>query len=235
MISCIVIDDEPLATEGLERYIRKTPFLEFICSFNSAKQARAFLQKNQVDLLLLDIQMPEMNGIELLKSLKNAPRVIFTTAFRKYAFEGFQLDAVDYLLKPIDYSRFLKSINKVFSLGGNQRSEEAIFIKCDGIIAKILTKDILFAETAKDYVIIHTLEKKYMSLFSLKQLENYVPPNQFYRVHRSYLVNLTKVDKIEGSLLHIGPHKISCSKTTKDNVKSLILGDRLINRNMENG
>ncbi|MGB5820921.1 MAG: LytTR family DNA-binding domain-containing protein [Saonia sp.] len=230
MISCVVVDDEPLATQGLESYIKQTPFLKFIRAFNSTRKAIDFLQRTKVDLLLLDIQMPEISGIELLKSLHNPPKVIFTTAYRKYAFEGFQLDAVDYLLKPIDYKQFIKSINKVLTYSNKDDDKEAIFIKCDGIITKVIISDILYAETAKDYVIIYTNEKKYMSLFSLKQLEVFLPANQFYRVHRSYLVNLKKVDKIEGNLLHIGSHKIACSRTSKDLVTSLILGNRFIQR-----
>ncbi|WP_424001507.1 LytR/AlgR family response regulator transcription factor [Maribacter sp. IgM3_T14_3] len=230
MISCVVVDDEPIAADGLKSYIKQTPFLKFVRAFNSAIKAIDFLQETEVDLLLLDIQMPEINGIELLKSLSNPPKVIFTTAYRKYAFEGFQLDAVDYLLKPIDYKRFLKSINKVLLYNTKDDYNEAIFIKCDGIITKVIISDILYAETAKDYVIIYTDKRKYMSLFSLKQLEAFLPTNQFYRVHRSYFVNLKKVDKIEGSLLHIGPYKIPCSRTSKDFVTSLILGNRFIQR-----
>ncbi len=231
MISCIVVDDEPLALEGLEKYIKQTPFLELVGAFNSSKEALTFLEQNKVDLMLLDIQMPGMTGIELLKSLNNPPKVIFTTAYREYAFEGFQLDAVDYLLKPIDYNRFLKSIHKVLTQNDKDSNEESIFIKCDGVITRVIISDILYAETAKDYVFIYTEKERYMSLFSLKQLESFLPSNQFYRVHRSFLANLSKVEKIEGNLLHIGPFKISCSRNVKEVVTSIIVGNRFIQRN----
>ncbi|MEM1337896.1 MAG: LytTR family DNA-binding domain-containing protein [Bacteroidota bacterium] len=231
MIDCVIIDDEPLAAEGLANYVKQTPFLRFTRAFNSSVEASNFLKKTKVDLLLLDIHMPELNGIELLKSLVNPPKVIFTTAYREYAYEGFQLEAVDFLLKPIDYERFIRSINKVLLTFGNQKDhQETIFIKCDGLIVKIVISKILYAEKAKDYVIIYTAEKKYMTLLSLKQLEKYLPTNQFCRVHRSYHVNLKKVEKIEGNLLHIGPHKIPCSRASKDLVTSLILGNRFIQR-----
>jgi len=230
MISCVVIDDEPLATEGLEKYVKQTPFLELVRSFNSSKKALSFLEQNSVDLILLDMQMPGMTGIELLKYLNNPPKVIFTTAYRKYAFEGFQLNAVDYLLKPIDYTRFIKSINKVLVQNNKGNNEESIFIKCDGVITRVIISDILYAETAKDYVFIYTEKHRYMSLFSLKQLEAFLPSSQFYRVHRSFLANLSKVEKIEGNVLHIGTHKISCSRNAKEVVTSMIVGNRFIQR-----
>ncbi|MEM9000540.1 MAG: LytTR family DNA-binding domain-containing protein [Bacteroidota bacterium] len=234
MINCVVVDDEPLAAEGLAEYVKRTPFLKFVRAFDSSLEAKDFLKKTKIDLLLLDIQMPGLSGIELLQSLANPPKVIFTTAYREYAYEGFELDAVDFLLKPIDYARFLRSINKVLSHRSEEDDSEAIFIKCDGIITKIIIAKILYAEKAKDYVFIHTEEKKYMSLLSLKQLEGYLPANQFTRVHRSFLVNLDRVDKIDGNLLYLESHRVICSRAMKEYVTSAILGNRYIQRNTGN-
>lgn len=228
---CLIVDDESLARKGIEEYIEKSPNLECVSSLGSPYKALAYLKENEVDILFLDIQMPDMTGLEFMKVLSNPPQVIFTTAHREFALDGFELNAVDYLLKPISYNRFLKAVQK--TLAKNTQTtvqKEAIFIKCDGLIVKILCEEILFIETAKDYVFIQTLKKRYLTLISLRQIQENLPMSKFMKVHRSYVVGVQHVDKIEGNLLYIEHHKIKISRLLKSDVYNRIIGNRLIER-----
>lgn len=228
---CIIVDDERLAREGLEELVERTPFLEHCGSFGSAFKAMEFLNSNSIDLLLLDIQMPDMTGLELMKVLPSPPKVIFTTAYREYAVDGFELNAVDYLLKPISYERFLKAIQKVHTVGSTGQKEEAyIFVKSESSIVKIPLNEILFFETAKDYIFIHTTQKRYMTLVPLRQVEEKLPEEHFIRVHRSYVVGLKHITKMEGNLLFLGDKKVPISRRMKDEVYKRIVGNRLIER-----
>jgi len=230
-IKCIIVDDEPLAREGLENFVTKTPFLEHSASFNSAVKALEYLRTNTIDVMFLDIQMPEMNGIELMKTLKKPPQVIFTTAHREFALEGFELNVTDYLLKPISYDRFLKAVNKISTTDkNNSTGQNYIFIKSDGMIVKIPIKEILYIETAKDYIFIYTLKKRYMTLVSMQQIENILPNSMFIRIHRSFLIATQYVEKIEGNLLYIKGTKISISRRLSAEVYNKIIGKRLIER-----
>lgn len=228
---CLIVDDESLARKGIEEYINNTPSLECVASMGAAHKALTYLKEHVVDLLFLDIQMPEMTGLEFMKILPNPPQVIFTTAHREFAFEGFELNAVDYLLKPISYSRFLKAVQKTLSINSATNIQNAsIFIKCDGLLVKIFCHEILFIETAKDYVFVHTLQKKYLTLVSLRQIQDNLPKSKFIKVHRSYVVALEHVEKIEGNLLYIATHKIKISRQLKTEVYDKIIGNRLIVR-----
>lgn len=226
---CIVVDDEALAREGLERFINKTPFLSHQASFNSAISAIEYLNQHVVDILFLDIQMPDMTGLEMMKSLINPPQVIFTTAYREFAVDGFELDVVDYLLKPFSYDRFLKAAQKAVAI--NKEHKDHIFVKCDGMIVKIPLKEICFIETAKDYVLIYTPTARYMTLIPMRQIEESLPSAQFIRVHRSYLVGLQHVQKIEGHMLHVNDQKIPVSRQSREIVYQRIIGNRLIEKN----
>jgi len=228
---CLIVDDESLARKGLEEYIEKSPNLECVSSLGSAHKALAYLKENKVDLLFLDIQMPEMTGLEFMKVLSNPPQVIFTTAHREFALDAFELNAVDYLLKPIAYNRFLKAVQKTLANNTEKSVQnEAIFIKCDGVIVKILCEEILFIETAKDYVFIQTRNKKYLTLISLRQIQESLPLSIFMKVHRSYVVNVQQVDRMEGNLLYLEQHKIKISRQLKKEVYDRIIGNRLIER-----
>lgn len=206
MITCIAIDDEPLALRKISDYISKTPFLELINPFESALQALEFLQKNEVDLMFVDINMPDLNGMEFVKSLNKAPKVIFTTAYSEYAIEGFKVDAVDYLLKPISYPDFLKAANKTkeryFSGENNTNSihysEEFLFIKSEYKIIRINYKDIKYIEGMREYVRIFTENQEpIMTLMSIKKIVEHLPSEEFMRVHRSFIVNLNKISIVE--------------------------------------
>lgn len=233
---CLIVDDEPLAREGLEQYVRKMPGLELTGSCQSAIDAIAFLQKEKPDLLFLDIQMPEMTGLELMKALQQPPKVIFTTAYREFAVDGFDLNAVDYLVKPISFERFARAVQKVQqNLESNptethKKVEDHIFIKSDGQIIKIPISEIIYAESAKDYVFIYTVAKRYMALLPLKQLEENLPASQFIRIHRSFLVATASVDRLEGNYLYIGKTKLPISRSLHDEIYQKVIQGRLLER-----
>lgn len=206
MIRCIAIDDEPLALKQIVSYIEKTPFLKLMEQFESALQAIPFLQENDIDLMFVDINMPDLSGMDFVKSLKNPPKIIFTTAYSEHAVEGFRVDAVDYLLKPISYVDFLKAADKAKErinpkLSDNhliESNEEFLFIKSEYKILRINLNDIIYIESMREYVRIHIDNKRpVMALMSMKKMEDFLPLSVFMRVHRSYIVNLKKVDTIE--------------------------------------
>lgn len=206
MISCIAIDDEPLALKQMAGYIKKTPFLELAESFESALHAIAWMQENPVELMFVDINMPDLSGMDFVKSLKHPPKVIFTTAYSEYALEGFKVDAVDYLLKPIGYPDFLKAAEKAKERLGTidktapqiESDENFLFVKSEYKILRINMADIKYIEGMREYVRIHIEnQKSVMALMSMKKMEAYLPEKRFMRVHRSYIVNLEKVNAIE--------------------------------------
>ena len=206
IIKCVIVDDEPLALSVIERYINQTPFLELVEKFSNPVTAFKYLNDNEIDLLFVDIQMPDLSGFELVNNLKKKPVFIFTTAYSEYALDGFKADALDYLLKPIDFVDFSKAVNKAsewFEVRKekNQKTEinkEFLFIKSEYKIIRINFNDITYIQGMSEYVKIHLLSgKPVMSLMSLKSLEAQLPANQFMRVHKSYIVNLSKVNMIE--------------------------------------
>jgi two-component system, LytTR family, response regulator len=206
MIQCIAIDDEPLALKQMAGYIEKTPFLELVGQFESALQAISWLQENQVELMFLDINMPDLSGMDFVKSMKNPPGVIFTTAYSEYALEGFRVDAIDYLLKPIGYTDFLKAAEKALERIG-KREEAAsqvesddnyLFVKSEYKILRINMSEITYIEGMREYVRIHIENQRpVMALMSMKKMEAFLPKHRFMRVHRSYIVNLNKVNTVE--------------------------------------
>jgi DNA-binding LytR/AlgR family response regulator len=208
MIRCLAIDDEPLALRQIADYIRKTPFLELTGKFESALKALEFLEKNKVDLMFVDINMPDLSGMDFVKSLDNPPKIVFITAYSEYAIEGFRVNAIDYLLKPISYSDFLKSANKArnyFEKSGSQEEKEVndseyLFVKSDYKMVRISMSDIIYIEGMREYVRIHfSNSKSLMPLISLRALEEQLPADKFMRVHRSYIVNLRKIISFDHS------------------------------------
>ncbi len=227
---CCIVDDEPLARKGLEDFVAQTPFLEHVVSLSSAIEAIQFLKDNTVDLLFLDIQMPDMTGIELMEALSDPPKVIFTTAHREFALDGFELNVADFLLKPFSYSRFLKAVNKAIASEPPKKAPDHIFIKCDGMLVKVLIDDITYIETAKDYIHIHTTTETYLTLVSLKHIESELPKEKFIRVHRYYLVALAHITKLEGNLLYVADNRITISRTLRNSVYEAVVGNKLIER-----
>ncbi len=210
MIKTLIVDDEPLAQDIIETYVNQLPNLELVAKCSDAIAANQVLQNNEVDLIFLDIQMPQLTGIEFMKSLSNPPLVVFTTAYSEYAVEGFEMDAVDYLLKPISIDRFMKAVNKVEDRlkdkqGGTGVSvnEDHFFVKADKKLVKVNFNDILYIEGLKDYVIIRQEEGRVITLQTMKSLESKLPANNFKRIHRSYIVNTTKINALVGNMVEI--------------------------------
>lgn len=206
MIKCLAIDDEPLALNKMASYISETPFLELAGACRSGYEAIDLISKTKIDLMFVDINMPDINGLDFVKTLHNKPQIIFTTAFSEYAIEGFKLDALDYLLKPIGYNEFLKAANKarnhfesvIAEQIGKISANEYLFIKADSKIARISFNDIIYIEGMREYVRIHLISgKPLMPLISLHSLEEQLPSGRFMRVHRSYIVNLERIITVE--------------------------------------
>ena len=225
-LKTIAIDDEPLALRLVSEYIEKTPFLELAGSFDNPLDAIDFLSSQSVDLIFVDIQMPDLTGIEFARSLENAPKIIFTTAYEKYALEGFKLNAIDYLLKPFSYEEFLKAAQKArkqSELEANvmpsiEANSQFLFLKSEYKIRRINFNDILYIEGLKDYIKVYTTgeDKPVLSLNSIKALEQKLPEDQFMRVHRSFIVNLNKIDTIERSRIIFGKTYVPVSDQYKD-------------------
>ncbi|WP_321373332.1 LytTR family DNA-binding domain-containing protein [uncultured Draconibacterium sp.] len=225
MIRCIAIDDEPLALRQIEGYIDKTPFLELTGKFNSALKAMDFLQENEVDLMFVDINMPDLTGLDFVKSVSSKAKVIFTTAYREYGYEGFQLDAADYLVKPIAYPEFLKAVTKTkerfFSKKEAaetiEKNDKYLFIKSEYKIVRIDFNDITFIESMRDYVRIHLeTQKPVMALMGIKKMEDFLPKADFMRVHRSFIVSRSKISTIERNRIIFGKDYIPVSEQYKD-------------------
>lgn len=206
MIRCIAIDDEPLALKQIVGYIGKTPFLSLSASFESALQAMPFIQENPVDLMFVDINMPDLNGMDFIKLLKNPPKVIFTTAYSEYAIEGFRVDAIDYLLKPISYADFLGAAEKAKlrlkpqteDVSHLESNDKFLFIKSEYKIIRINLSDIRYIESQREYLrIFLDNHPPVMTLQSMNRMEEFLPERQFMRVHRSFIVNLDKITTIE--------------------------------------
>lgn len=206
MIKCIAIDDEPLALRQIAAYIKKTPLLELVAQFESAIEAINFLSDSRVDLMFVDINMPDLSGMDFVKSLIDPPKVIFTTAYSEYAIEGFKVNAIDYLLKPIGYPDFLKAVDKAKSWFEKDivkpkqinTNKDSLFIKSEYKILRIKLDEIKYIEGMREYLQIHTInDKPVMTLLSMKKIEQFLPDDRFMRVHRSFIVNLNQIKTIE--------------------------------------
>ena len=233
-IKCILTDDEPFARKGLQGYIEKIEFLELVGICEDALQLNELLRQQPADLLFLDIEMPYMTGIEFIKNLSNPPKVIFTTAYEKYALQGFDLDILDYLLKPISFQRFLKSANKAYEYFQAQQAiqpgAEYIFVKADNRLEKIHFSDILFVEALENYISIQTTNTKFITHLTLTSIKETLPAGRFIQPHKSFLVSIERINSIEGNMLHIGSFKIPISKYQKDEVMERIVNNRLLKR-----
>lgn len=235
-LTCVVVEDEPLARNLLEQYILKVPHLQLVKSFSSPLAALDFLRNNSIDILFSDIQMPEITGISLLKILPKKPLVILTTAYSEYALEGYELDVVDYLLKPITLERFLKAVEKatqrlvkspvapaVESVVVNEPViQSSIFVKDGTKLVKIRLNEILYIEGLKDYVAIYTKDKKVVTLQTLKSLEVQLGAHQFIRVHHSYIVSFESIDTIDKEKIQIGKVWIPISDTYRKSFKEFL-------------
>jgi DNA-binding LytR/AlgR family response regulator len=241
MAKVIIVDDEPLALDVMETYIEKLPSLELVARCENAIQAFDILSKEEVDIMFLDIQMPQLTGIEFLKSLSNPPLVIFTTAYPNYAIEGYELNVIDYLLKPISFERFMKAVNKamaqlelqndntIATSNDTEGEEKAdfIFVKADKKLIKINYADILYIEGLKDYVIIKMPTSRVITLQTMKSLEAKLPSNIFKRIHRSYIVNLKKINAVIGNMVEIEKKHLPIGKNYREELLNIVNKNRL--------
>lgn len=242
MINVIIVDDEPLALDVLETYIENLPDLNLVAKCANAIEANEALKSNDIDLMFLDIQMPQLTGIDFLKSLSKPPAVIFTTAYANYAIEGFELNAVDYLLKPISMDRFMKAVNKATEMIELQKQDEApatitdtdedfIFVKADKKLIKVRYADIIYIEGLKDYVIMRYNNTRVITLQTMKSLEAKLPATIFKRIHRSYIINIHKIQAVEGNMLEVmekgQPKHLPIGKNYREELLQIINKNRL--------
>lgn len=227
-IRCLVVDDEPPARDVLTRYIGQVPFLQLAGTCSNALEAISFLQTHPVDLLFLDIRMPKLNGNELVKILKNPPKIVFTTAHAEYALEGYDLDAMDYLLKPVQFERFLKAVRKAFQLQtapaeisavpDGLHQEPFVYFRADRKMIKVLLGDILYIESMKDYVKVYTAGGVIVTRQSISQLEEMLPEKLFIRTHRSFIVSLQKIHSYTAEVVEIGKAEVPIGKLFRSQV-----------------
>ncbi|MFW5687692.1 MAG: LytR/AlgR family response regulator transcription factor [Bacteroidota bacterium] len=231
-IKAIIAEDEPLARTGLENYIKDIDFIDLVASCEDAIEANNALSQYAPDLMFLDIQMPRITGIDFLRSLSHPPMVIFTTAYPNYALQGFELDVVDYLVKPYPFDRFLKAVNKARDLflltPGNFKEDPApadyMFVKTDNRLERVIFREILFVEAMENYAIIQTTSQKIITLMTMKSMEDNLPGPAFFRVHKSYIVNHHHIKSIEGNELKIENRKIPISRNNKIEVMKWLTG-----------
>lgn len=240
MLTCAIIDDEPLAVQLLESYVKKTPYLELVRTFGNAVEAADVLKDNPVDLLFLDIQMPDMNGLEFARFMPSRARIVYTTAFGQYAVESYRVDALDYLLKPVGYSDFLAAAERAkawFGLqdaahapaarqnnGTPQPSMDSVFVKSEYKVIRIRVQDILYVEGLKDYIKIYTATqpKPILSLTSMHGIADSLPSTQFLRIHRSYIVNMEQVSHLERGQIVFGDKLLPVSESNREKVQAYI-------------
>lgn len=237
-LKCIIIDDEPIARKILQEFIEEIDFLELAGQAENPLKAMPLLNDNSIDLIFLDINMPKINGIDFLKNSKTAANVIMTTAYPEYAIEAFGLNVLDYLIKPIAFDRFLKACNKAKEMDTLRKNiqiqpnnfNDHFFIKCDNQIEKVYYHDLLYAEAMLNYVMLYTHQKKMMVYVTIKNLEEQLPADIFLKVHKSFIVNKTKIKSIEGNILDIGNEKITISQSLREKVIAEIVKDKMIKR-----
>lgn len=240
-INCIIIDDEPLARKGIKEYIADIGFLNLTGEYDNALKAAEQIGRGEVQLIFLDIQMPKITGLDFFRTLQHPPPVIFTTAYPQYALNGFELNALDYLVKPISFDRFLKAVMRAkefYEIRQVNLSEikkapsepDYFFIKADNKLVKILFEEILFAEALQNYVVIHTKDKKHITYLTFKSVEDYLPAERFIKTHKSYIIAASKIESIEANDILIGQHHIPVSRNLKDEVMEKLLKGKFLKR-----
>lgn len=233
-IRCLIVDDEPPARDVLKRYVQELPMLEMAGECANAIQAMTALQQQPVDLMLLDIRMPQLTGTDFLKALRNPPKVIVTTAYTEYALEGYELDVIDYLMKPVRFDRFIKAINKAFPLQNNKpaaeepmplpekKNESFVYFRADRKMVKVLLSDIFYIESMKDYVKVFTPQQPIITKQSISSVEAMLPEGQFIRTHRSFIVSLGKIKSFTTELIEIGDTEVPIGKLYRNTVLKVL-------------
>src|SRR6187397_1414106 len=232
-VKCIIVDDEPMARDVIRRYIQKIPTLKLMGEFGNAIEATIFLQEQVVDMIFLDIKMPQLSGTDFVRSLRNVPKIVFTTAHKEYAHEGFELDVIDYLLKPIRFDRFLRAVNKAFPQKQHETESPAIisnentpgdsfiYLRVDRKMIKVLLDDILYIESNKDYVKVFTEKGFIITRQTIASVEAMLSESQFIRVHRSYIVSLNKLKSFTAETVEIGDKELPIGKLYRNNFLKL--------------
>lgn len=237
-LNCLIVDDEPMARKGLEEYVEEIAFLRRVGSCENAMKASRYMNEQKIDLVYLDIHMPELSGIDFLKTLKDPPLTIFTTAYPNYALEGYSLDVIDYLVKPITFDRFLRASRKAFEYfqlkaradNPQRGDEDYFFVRVDSKFEKVFFGDVSYVEAMQNYAIIHITGRKLITHITLTSLENQLPKDRFLKVHKSFLVSVPHIQAIEGHELIVDNARIPISRNLKDGVMQNILGNRLFKR-----
>jgi DNA-binding LytR/AlgR family response regulator len=234
-LSCIIVDDEPVARKILQEFTEQVPFLDLLGKFESAMKAEEFLKSSQPDLIFLDIEMPKVSGLQMLKRINIESMIILTTAFPQYALDGYEFDIIDYLLKPFALHRFLKAVQKAKDFyemktqSDNAPTPSYIFIKSEKRIEKVELSDILYAEVLGNYLTIYTDRKKIVAYLTMKSLQSQLSSADFIKIHQSFLVNRSKIESVEGNELKVGTKSLPISRNYRDSVTNLI-NQRLLKR-----
>lgn len=236
-LNCLIVDDEPVARKGIAEYVNEIDYLNLVGQCENSLKAGKYVAQQPVDLIYLDIHMPKLSGIEFLKTLRDPPLVILTTAYSDYALEGYALDIVDYLVKPIAFERFLKASQKALEItrmrrmvSGQAGDLDYFFIKCDNKYEKVFYDEVLFIEALQNYVVIHARDRKMITYMTMTGLEQRLPANRFLKVHKSFIVGLSHIRALDGNDILIGEKRIPISRALKESVVSRIMGDRLFRR-----
>jgi DNA-binding LytR/AlgR family response regulator len=234
-LSCLIVEDEPMARKGLEEYVRDIPFLRLTGMCENASKANEFLREHTVDLMLLDIQMPGLTGIDFLRGLENPPMAIFITAHPDYALESYELAVIDYLVKPVLSERFSKAIQKAFDFYSVHHvsslpEPDYFFVKCDRVFEKINYTEVLYIEAMQNYCIVHTAARKLITYITLSALEAKLPESKFIRIHKSYIVSIEKITALDGNDVSLGSVQLPISRALKPNVLKKVLGNNLFKR-----
>ena len=237
-LNCLIIDDEPIARKGLEEHVEGIEFLQCVASCENAMKASSYLNEQKIDLMYLDIHMPKVTGINFLKSLQNPPLTILTTAYPDYALEGYTLDVIDYLVKPITFERFLKASAKALEFfqlkanaaNHNTKQVDYFFVRCDRKFEKIFFRDVSYVEGLQNYAVIHVPGRKLITYITLTSLESQLPKDQFLKVHKSFLISVPHITAIEGDEIIMENARVPISRSLRDQVMQHILGNSLFKR-----
>jgi len=237
ILNCVIIDDEPLARKGMKEYVQDVEFLHLLGEFENPVRAMEMLASGKVQLLLLDIQMPKLTGIDLLKSLTHPPQVILTTAYPQYALDGYELNVLDYLLKPISFDRFLKAVMKAkahYELHGAavaaKHTDDHFFVKADNKHVRVAYEEVCFVEALQNYVSIHLTNGKLMTYLTLTAMEKQLPSQKFIKVHKSFIVNVSRITAIEGNEVIVGDSRIPISRQLREEVMQKVVESKLLKR-----
>jgi len=239
VLNCVIVDDEPIARKLLQEYIEETDFLNLVGIAENPLKAISIINNHPTDLIFLDINMPKMNGMEFLRSSANLPMVIMTTAYGQYALEGFEMAVIDYLVKPFSLERFIKASQKALELKSlkqkpaiatEKATDEYFYVKCDGKIERVMYNELLYVEAMANYVTLYTDKGKLIVYLTIKGILEQLPPEKFVQVHKSYIVNVGRINTIEGNVLHLGNSKITVSSNYNEDVMNKILKDKFIKR-----